>query len=54
MDAGVIGSIVTVVSFVFFVGIIWWAYHRENRKKFEDAGNLPFQEEDDGIDRRAH
>ncbi|MCS6785656.1 MAG: cbb3-type cytochrome c oxidase subunit 3 [Thiobacillaceae bacterium] len=46
MDAGVIGSIVTVVLFVLFIGIVWWAYHRGNRKRFEEAAQLPFQEED--------
>lgn len=45
MDAGVLGSVVTVVFFILFVLILWWAFHGGNRKKFEDAGNLPFQED---------
>ncbi|TCJ16293.1 cbb3-type cytochrome c oxidase subunit 3 [Parasulfuritortus cantonensis] len=52
MDSGIIGSVVTVVFFLLFVGIVWWAYHKDNRQKFEDAANLPFEEGDDGIDRR--
>ena len=49
MDA-IICSVVTVVFFVVFIAIVWWAYHKYNRKKYEEAANLPFQEEDDGID----
>lgn len=45
MDAGLVGSIVTVLFFVLFVGIVWWAYHRENKQKFDDAANLPFRED---------
>ena len=53
MDSGLIGSIVTVISFVLFVGIVWWAYHKDNRQKYEKAANLPFEEGDDGIDGRT-
>ena len=45
MDAGSLGSIVTVLFFVLFIVIVWWAFHRENKSKFEDAANLPFQED---------
>lgn len=48
MDAGTYSSIVTLVFFVLFIGIVWWAYHKNNRQKYEDAANLPFEEEDDG------
>jgi cytochrome c oxidase cbb3-type subunit 4 len=48
MDAGLIGSVVTVLFFLLFIGIVWWAYHKENRGKFEEAAKLPFEEEDDG------
>lgn len=49
MDAGLIGSVVTVVFFLLFIGIVWWAYHRDNRGKFDEAANLPFEEEDDEL-----
>ena len=48
MDAGLYASIVTVLFFVLFIGIVWWAYHRDNKKKYDEAANLPFEEEDDG------
>jgi cytochrome c oxidase cbb3-type subunit 4 len=52
MDAGLFGSIATVLFFILFIGIIWWAFHRDNRQQFEDAAQLPFQE-DAGDDNRA-
>lgn len=45
MNAGLIGAIVTVVFFLLFIGIVWWAYRRENRKRFDEAARLPFEEE---------
>lgn len=48
MDAGTLGSVVTVLFFALFIGIVWWAFHRENKQKYEEAANLPFEEEDDG------
>lgn len=53
MDAGLIGSVVTVLFFLLFIGIVWWAFHKENRKKFDEAANLPFEEDDGPGDRRA-
>ncbi len=45
MDAGLLSSVVTVIFFVLFVAIMVWAFYGGNKKKFEDAGNLPFQED---------
>lgn len=47
MAAGLIGSIVTLLFFLLFIGIVWWAYHKENRSKFDEAANLPFEEGDE-------
>jgi len=47
MDAGLIGSLVTVLFFVLFIAIVWWAFHKGNKQKFEDAANLPFREDAD-------
>jgi cytochrome c oxidase cbb3-type subunit 4 len=47
MDAGLLSSIVTVVFFILFIAILVWAFYGGNKKKFEDAGNLPFQEDAD-------
>ncbi len=51
MDAGLLSTIVTVVFFLLFIAILVWVFHRGNKQKFEDAANLPFQE-DAGEDRK--
>jgi cytochrome c oxidase cbb3-type subunit IV len=48
MDPGLIGAAVTVLFFLLFIAIVWWAYHKDNRKKYEEAANLPFEEGDEG------
>ncbi|MEW5893624.1 MAG: cbb3-type cytochrome c oxidase subunit 3 [Pseudomonadota bacterium] len=52
MDAGLIGSVVTVLFFLLFIGIVWWAYHRENKARFDEAARLPFEEEANDADER--
>ena len=38
MDINDLRSIVTVVSFTTFLGIVWWAYGvKGNRQRFEEA-----------------
>ncbi|MCD6707669.1 MAG: cbb3-type cytochrome C oxidase subunit 3 [Thiobacillus sp. 65-1059] len=46
MDSGTISGIVTVVFILVFIGIVWWAYSKGNKQRFEDAGKLPFGEDD--------
>lgn len=41
-----IQSIWTVVVFVIFVGIVLWAWSGKNKSAFDDAAQLPFDEED--------
>lgn len=54
MDAGTLGSLVTVLFFILFIAILWWVYHKENKHKHEEAANLPFEEGDEpGESRRA-
>lgn len=43
MDINDLRSIVTVVSMLTFLGIVWWAYGvKSNKQRFEQAANLPF------------
>ena len=49
MDINTLRSIVTVVAFVAFIGIVLWAYSARSKAAFEQAARLPFDEEDDGI-----
>jgi len=40
-------SIMTVVTFITFIGIVAWAYSRKRKKAFEAAANAPFALPDD-------
>jgi cytochrome c oxidase cbb3-type subunit 4 len=42
MDINVLRSIITVLAFISFLGIVWWAYRRRSQKGFEVAAQLPF------------
>ena len=43
MDINDLRSIVTVVSLMTFLGVVWWAYGlKSNKQRFEEAANLPF------------
>jgi cytochrome c oxidase cbb3-type subunit 4 len=41
-------SVMTVVSFITFVAILWWAFAPANRGSFEQAAALPFADEEEG------
>jgi cytochrome c oxidase cbb3-type subunit 4 len=44
MDLNTIRILVTIVSFVVFVGIVIWVWRNRNTKDFKEAANLPFNE----------
>ena len=35
----------TVITFLVFLGIVWFAYSRRNRARFEEAAQLPFADD---------
>jgi cytochrome c oxidase cbb3-type subunit IV len=37
-----LGSVITVLAFVIFVGIVVWAYSKRRKRAFDDAANAPF------------
>jgi cytochrome c oxidase cbb3-type subunit 4 len=39
--------IITVTSFVTFIGIVVWAYSRKRKSAFDEAANAPFALPDD-------
>ncbi|WP_300660286.1 cbb3-type cytochrome c oxidase subunit 3 [Hydrogenophaga sp.] len=45
MDINDLRSIVTLVSLLTFLGIVAWAWSRRNKERFEEAAQLPFQDE---------
>ena len=40
-------SLMTVVSFVTFIGIVLWAFSGRRKKAFDEAANAPFALPDD-------
>ena len=42
MDVNDLRILITVVSFVVFIGIVIWAWSSRQRKRFDEAANLPF------------
>ena len=47
MDINDLRSVVTVVSLLTFLGIVWWAYGlKSNKQRFAEAANLPFADEE--------
>ncbi|CUB07170.1 MAG: CcoQ/FixQ family Cbb3-type cytochrome c oxidase assembly chaperone [Tepidiphilus sp.] len=49
MDINDLRSLVTVLSFLCFIGICVWAYSRAAKPAFEEAARLPFLEDDDPV-----
>ena len=47
MDINTLRSIVTVVSFIVFLAIVFWAYSPRMARAFEEAAALPFREDRD-------
>lgn len=45
MDINDLRSIVTLVSMLTFLGIVAWAWSRRNKERFDEAAQLPFQDE---------
>ena len=41
-DINLLRTLVTVASFIAFVGIAVWAWSPRQTKRFEEAANLPF------------
>ena len=45
MDMNTLRSAITAVSFVVFIGIVWWAWSARNKSRFDEAALLPFNED---------
>ena len=37
-------AIATLLSFVVFIGIVWWAWSKRRSTDFSEAAFLPFQQ----------
>jgi cytochrome c oxidase cbb3-type subunit 4 len=49
MDINDLRSIVTVLGFISFLGIVWWAYSDRRKKSYEEAAMLPLDDDSDMI-----
>lgn len=45
MDINTLRSIVTVISFIAFIGIMVWAWSSHNAAGFDEAARLPFEQD---------
>lgn len=54
MNFTLLSSIFTVFSLLVFLGIMYWAYSKENRQHFEELGRLPFEAEENEWDTPAN
>ena len=45
MDINDLRSIFTVLAFVLFVGIVWWAYSDRRKQAYEEAAMLPLDDD---------
>jgi cytochrome c oxidase cbb3-type subunit 4 len=46
MDINDLRSIFTVLVFVIFIGIVWWAYSGQRKHSFEQAAKLALEDDD--------
>ncbi|MDX1301761.1 cbb3-type cytochrome oxidase subunit 3 [Photobacterium sp.] len=46
MDIITIHSVWTVVLFISFIGVFFWAYSKRRKSDFNEAANLVFADED--------
>ena len=46
MDVNDLRAAITLLSFVAFIGVIAWAWSRRNKKRFDEAADLPFADEE--------
>jgi cytochrome c oxidase cbb3-type subunit 4 len=51
MDINLLRAVITVLSLLAFIGIVWWAWGRTRQARFDEAARLPFA--DDDIARRS-
>ena len=48
MDVNILRIMVTLLSFVAFIGIVRWALLRKNAPAFDEAAQLPFLDGEQG------
>ena len=46
MDINFLRSLITVASLAAFLGIVWWAFGRARKERFERDALLPFGDDE--------
>ena len=46
MDINTLRSLITVLSFAAFLGIVFWAWSAKRKPAFDEAANLPFADDE--------
>ena len=46
MDINTVRGLSTVFVFIAFIGVCWWAFNPKRKKKFNEAANLPFADDE--------
>ena len=49
MDIGTLRGLGTALVLVAFVGMLIWVFSSKRKKSFDEAANLPFADEPDGV-----
>lgn len=48
MDYNFLRGLSTVFAFAAFIAVCWWAFSSKRKKRFEEAAQLPFADEEQG------
>ena len=49
MDINDFRSVITLLAFLTFIGIVFWAYHGKSRRNFDEAAQLPLIDDDTDV-----
>ncbi|MBS3934774.1 MAG: cbb3-type cytochrome c oxidase subunit 3 [Sulfuritalea sp.] len=52
MDINDLRSIYTLLAFVTFVGIIWWAYSAKRKRSFDEAARSVLDDDAPGAEKK--
>jgi cytochrome c oxidase cbb3-type subunit 4 len=47
MTASFVQSVWTVIAFVFFVGVVFWAWSGARKQDFEQAARMPLEDDNE-------
>ena len=46
MNGAMINAVLTVVFFLTFAGIVWWAYGKDRKQRFEADAQIPLLDDE--------